>query len=240
MRTLRRVLLALLATLVIPIAVTTTAHADSFRFWGYYQWTDDAWTFATTGPADAVPVDGDTEGWRFAVADETSTRFPRVGDVFDDICGEVSPADGQKRVAVVLDYGTAEDAPEGTEPPPPRGDCAQVPTDASGADVLAAVAEVRSDPSGLTCGIDGYPATGCGDPVAGPAPTTSDEPVDLALAAGNEPTADEPATDTTTESPAAETEADDSNATLWLVLGIVGIVAVAIGAAVRMRRSPEE
>lgn len=231
MRTVRLVLLTLLATFLLPIAVATTANADSYRFWGYYQWTDGAWNFATTGPAEAVPADGAIEGWRYAVTDESTIRFPRVGDVFDDVCGDVAPADGQKRVAVVLDYGTAEDAPEGSEPPLPRGECAQVPTDASGADVLASVAEVRSDSAGMTCGLDGYPATGCGDPVAGPAPTGSEEPVEIT----------QPATDGTESAAAqAEDEDDDTDDTLWLGLGGIAILAVVIGAAVRMRRTAGE
>jgi hypothetical protein len=235
MRYLRRTTLAVLAALLLPLAFATTASAESFRYWGYFQWTDGAWAFAQTGPADTVPEDGSVEGWRFAVGDETSTRFPRTGDVFEEVCGSVDPAADEKRVAVVIDYGTAEDAPDGDTVPEPRGECAQVPADASGADVLAAVAEIRSD-AGLTCALDGYPSSGCGDPVDGAAPTDTEQTVDIAV----------PATADQTGAPETGEPVDDASGsgadsgTVALVLAIVAVVAVAVAAAVRMRRRPTE
>jgi cobalamin biosynthesis Mg chelatase CobN len=67
-----------------------------------------------------------------------------------------------KRVAVVLDYGRAVDGDGTSTPPDVAAECAVVPTAATGAEVLAAVAAVRNGTTGLVCGINGYPATGCG------------------------------------------------------------------------------
>ncbi|WP_033822490.1 SCO2322 family protein, partial [Kitasatospora sp. MBT63] len=79
---------------------------------------------------------------------------------------------GRKRVAVVLDFGTAADSPPGAldagqSPPAPRTACASVPSGATSAEVLAAVAPpLRYDSAGLLCAIAGYPRAGCGEPVA--------------------------------------------------------------------------
>jgi hypothetical protein len=81
-----------------------------------------------------------------------------------------------KRVALVLDFGTAADAPNGATPPPAHTACAQVPQDASAADALAAVAKpLRYNSAGLVCAITGYPQSGCGEQV-GSAPEHSPSP----------------------------------------------------------------
>jgi hypothetical protein len=179
-----RALLAGAAALGLGLAAPLAAQADdAFRFWSYYQWDADNWTFAQAGPADTRPADGDVEGWRFAVAGMDDPRFPRAAGDFDLICGSSEAGDGEKRVAVVIDFGTAADAEDGAEPPAARGACAVVAENASGADVLTAAAdEVRYGDGGFTCGIAGYPATGCGGPAEGEAPSGPEDPVELALA----------------------------------------------------------
>lgn len=225
---LGQVALAVVAGLLIPTVVAGTAQADAFRYWGYYQWSAGEWAFATTGPGDTVPEDGAVEGWRFAVADDSSSRFPRTGDVFDDICGDASAGDGQKRVAVVIDYGTPEDAPEGDEPPAPRGGCAVVDEEATGADVLASVSEVRTGDDGLTCGIDGFPGAGCGDRVDGAAPTGEEQTVDLALPSDGDDAADDGEPETTDDG--------DGNQQIALIVGLGAVVLVGVAALIRMRR----
>jgi LPXTG-motif cell wall-anchored protein len=179
----RLLLLTLAAALLALVAVAAPAQAQSFRYWGYYtaDGTGGEWGFAQTGPAEAVPADGTVEGWRFAVTGEASTRVPRAEADFAMLCGGTEPAEGSKRVGVVIDYGTAQDAPQGDEVPAARGACAVVPTDATGSDVLAAVAELRLEDGGFICGIDGYPSSGCGDEVDVAAPTGQDDPVQLVL-----------------------------------------------------------
>ncbi|NED98318.1 hypothetical protein G1H11_23740 [Phytoactinopolyspora alkaliphila] len=238
MRSLRRMALAVLAAVLLPVAVAGTAEADSYRFWGYYQWADGEWAFAPTGPADTTPEDGAIEGWRFAVGGESATRFPRTGDVFEEICGGAAAEDSEKRVAVVIDYGTPEDAPEGDEPPAPRGECAVVADDASGSDVLAAVAQARFGDGGLMCGIDGYPSSDCGGPVDGPAPTDDETAVELVLPSDGE-TSDDPTDDAEATDPANAADADDDGGS-QLALGIAAAAVVLIGIAAvwRMRRSP--
>ena len=185
MALLRRSLTALLTALLfagaLPAALAP-AYADTgYRYWGYFHWeAADGWQFATTGPADYTPKDGSVEGWRFAVNVGKSARPPRTDGDFDAICAETPAQEGQKRVAVVIDYGLEEDAPKGEEPPAPRGECALVPTDATGAQVLQAVADVRIE-EGLTCGIDGYPARECGPAVKGVSVPANDEQVQLQL-----------------------------------------------------------
>jgi hypothetical protein len=184
MSRLRIVSLALAAAVtaaLLGLGLALPAQAESFRYWGYYYSEADTWTFAQAGPSDTIPPDGAVEGWRFAVTGEASQRFPRAAPDVDVLCAGVEPAEGTKQVGVVIDYGTEEDAPEGDTVPAPRGACAQVPEDATGSDVLAAVAELRLGEGGFICGIDGYPSAGCGDQVDVEAPSGDEAPVALEL-----------------------------------------------------------
>jgi hypothetical protein len=219
-RSVVRLLVAL--TLVVgSAALALPANAEAFRYWGYYSWQDAAWTFAETGPAEAIPPDGAVEGWRFATTGEDSSRVPRADGDFEQLCSSTPAADGTKRVGVVIDYGTTEDAPDGDTVLAARGACAAVPEDASGSDVLAAVADLRLGEGGFVCGIDGYPAAGCGDSVEGEAPSGDEAAVELELAAG----------------------ADAGEGTRWTGL-LIGVAAVAVvataGIAIARRRSPDD
>ncbi|MEV6009678.1 SCO2322 family protein [Streptomyces sp. NPDC051976] len=146
------------------------AHAAGYRYWSYWLGVGGGWTYAQSGPAVRVPGDGSVEGWRFAVSLDAADKAaqPRGKADFAAICGGTPAVKGQKRVALVIDAGTAADAPGGARPPAVRTACARVRRDASSADALAAVAKpLRYDSAGILCAIGGYPATGCGEQVAG-------------------------------------------------------------------------
>jgi hypothetical protein len=213
--------------LAVAVPLTANAQDDVFRFWGYYQWTDDTWAFAQIGPADATPAEGAVEGWRYAVAG-AEPRFPRADGDFELICGSAGADAGEKRVAVVIDYGTGADSEDGSEPPAAEGACAVVGDDATGADVLAAVTEVRVDDSGLTCGLGGYPQQGCGGPVSTPAPTGPEDSVELALPQPETPAA---------AGGADGADEDGDGIPVGLLVGIGAVAVVAVAAAVRARGS---
>ncbi|MFI9026248.1 SCO2322 family protein [Streptomyces sp. NPDC053560] len=150
------------------------AHADEYRYWSF--WTADApahgkstWSYATEGPSTARPEDGGAVGFRFTVsADSARAATPRAAADFDAVCGGTKPADGRKRVAVAVDFGTAADAPKGETPPAAREKCARVPDDASAGEALAAVAApLRYDSSALLCAISGFPEKGCAEQAGG-------------------------------------------------------------------------
>jgi hypothetical protein len=165
----RRVLpLAAVAALVLGLLAALPAHAATFQYWGYYQLTDGAWVFAQKGSGETNPADGAVEGWRWAISEESGTppRTPRLTPTFEQVCAGSVAQSGKKRVAVVLDYGRAVDGDGSAPPPDPGTECAVVPTAATGAEVLAAVAAVRTGTTGLVCGVNGYPATGCGGAVS--------------------------------------------------------------------------
>jgi uncharacterized membrane protein YgcG len=161
------------------VLAAPAADAASYRYWSYWTVTDAAWKFAQVGPTTLRPKDGDVQGWRFAVTtDSTSAARPRLAPstAFDDVCGSTARPDGQKRVALVVDFGTAADASSGDEPPsdPLRGECVVTGTAADGWDVLVTAGyAIRSDDGGLICGLAGYPAKGCGEAVVDP-PKTSE------------------------------------------------------------------
>jgi hypothetical protein len=153
----------------LVLAFASPASANATAFWGYWQAHGSTWAFAQTGPASTHPKDGDVEGWRFARSSGDTGVPPRGAPAFGAVCGSAAAPAGDKRVAVVIDYGAAADAPTGGAPPVARTACAVVPQGATGADVLAKVARPQSDKSGLICAID---ASGtCA--AAAPAPTAS-------------------------------------------------------------------
>ncbi|WP_197085121.1 SCO2322 family protein [Saccharothrix sp. ST-888] len=169
----RRAAAALLAAaLAVPLTLllgTAPAQATGYRYWSFWKWSGSAWAYQQQGPTVHVPQDGGVDGWRFAVSPDggrDAARPTAAGD-FGAICADTPAQPGRKRVAVVLDFGTAADAPSAEAPPAPRTACAAVPTTASSAEVLAVAAPpLRYDTNGLLCAIAGYPHAGCGDTVA--------------------------------------------------------------------------
>ncbi|APE21317.1 MULTISPECIES: SCO2322 family protein [Streptomyces] len=159
-----------LLTLTGVVAAAAPAQAAGYRYWSFWESAGGKpWAYATQGPATARPADGDAIGFRFAISNGTNdTSQPTVTPDFPGICGGVAQKDGTKRVAVVVDFGGPADAPPGETPPEKliKVGCAQVREDATGAEALAAVAKpLRYDSAAMLCGIAGYPARGCGEPV---------------------------------------------------------------------------
>jgi hypothetical protein len=164
-RMLRAAVILILVTLAGGIAAAP-AQAASYRYWGYFHLTKGAWAFAQTGAAQSTPANGAVEGWRFAVADESSIRAPRATPTFAALCTGTAIKAGSKRVALVIDFGRAADSADGATPPAPKASCVTVPEKATGADILVAGGATLRLSKALDCAIDGWPATGCGDPVA--------------------------------------------------------------------------
>ncbi|MDT7844692.1 SCO2322 family protein [Streptomyces justiciae] len=165
---MRRLTPLLLAALCLLPLSTQAAHATGYRYWSFWDRTGTAWTYATQGPATAVPSDGDVQGFRFAVSEDSADATkPRGTASFAKICANTPAASGKKRVALIIDFGTRTDAPSGETPPALRTRCALVPKNATTAEALASVAKpLRYDTNALLCAIAGYPETGCGEPVA--------------------------------------------------------------------------
>ncbi|MEU6287544.1 SCO2322 family protein [Streptomyces sp. NPDC001705] len=164
----RRVVLLFLAAFLL-IGSAGQAQAAGYRYWSFWDRDGDQWVYATQGPSLTRPSDGDVQGFRFAVsANSDDAAKPRGAADFASICARTPAEDGSKRVALVLDFGTAADAPSGETPPPRRTACAQVAPDATTADALADVAgPLRYNTSALLCAIGGYPKSGCGEQVSG-------------------------------------------------------------------------
>jgi hypothetical protein len=105
---------------------------------------------------------------------------------------------------------------------------------ATGAKILAAVAKVRIE-KGLTCGIAGYPASGCGDPVKSIKVPATDTPIKLQIGAPvGSATTPTPAAAATTQTPALTTD----SGTPWggIVIAAVVVVALAGGGFTLSRR----
>jgi hypothetical protein len=234
------------AAVLLGLLTAAPAQAANYQYWGYYQLDNGAWTFAQKGPAETNPADGSVEGWRWAITEESGTppRNPRVTPAFTNVCGSGAAETGTKRVAVVIDYGRDVDGDGGT-PPKPVTKCATVPTAATGAEVLAAVATVRNGDGGLVCGIDNYPATGCGGQVSTltDAQKAADTPVtELGAAAPGATPGATSATATETAGPVvapAPTSTTSSGVppVVWVGLAILVLgVAALVWSAMRRRR----
>ncbi|GLW72395.1 hypothetical protein Kpho02_46940 [Kitasatospora phosalacinea] len=165
-----RLLLTLLAACTVLLGPAAGASsAAEYRYWSFWKGGADGWAYQQVGPAGNVPADGAVDGWRFALSPDGGQDAPRPGPApdFAAVCADTAPGGGHKRVAVVLDFGTAQDAPGGEQPPAVRSVCASVPTAANSAEVLAAVAApLRYDSGAMLCAISGYPHAGCGEQVA--------------------------------------------------------------------------
>ncbi|MFJ8627198.1 SCO2322 family protein [Kitasatospora sp. NPDC093550] len=163
-------LLVPLVGVLLVVAGAAPAEAAGYRYWSFWRGAEGgSWAYQQQGPAIAVPPDGAVDGWRFAVSPDggQDAAKPRTAGSFADICARTPAQEGRKRVAVVLDFGTAEDAgATGATVPGPRTACAAVAPRATSAEVLAAVAPpLRYDSNGLLCAIAGYPSAGCADQV---------------------------------------------------------------------------
>ncbi|MGW3011419.1 SCO2322 family protein [Streptomyces sp. NPDC001219] len=145
------------------------AQAQEYRYWSFWDGKGGSWAYATQGPATLRPADGAVAGFRFTVgADSAGAGKPRAAARFEAICRDTPAKDGHKRIGIVLDFGTAAEAPGGERPPKARTECAQVPEDASAGEALAAVARpLRYDANALLCAIAGYPKAGCAESVSG-------------------------------------------------------------------------
>jgi hypothetical protein len=232
-----RLVLSLLVGLLIAGTATTTAQAENgYRFWGYYQWSGSQWAFAQKGSDVVVPADGAVEGWRYAVGG-AKPRVPRAAGDFNAICGPTAAETGKKRVALVIDPGTPTDSATGAAPPPATGTCVVTDQKATGAKILAAVAKVRIE-KGLTCGIAGYPASGCGDPVKDIKVPATDAPIKLQIGAPvGSATTPTPTAAPTTQTTQAAASTNDSGAP-WggIVIAAVVVVALAGGGFALSRR----
>lgn len=167
---------ALLSGLLLVLGMSGQAQAAAYRYWSFWERDGSAWAYATQGPSTARPTDGAVQGFRFAVSrDSADAVQPRGAADFASICGDTAARGGEKRVALVIDFGTAADAPEGETPPAARTACARVPDDATTAEALASVAKpLRYDTNALLCAIGGYPGKGCGEAVGSDAGSASD------------------------------------------------------------------
>ncbi|MFD0337970.1 SCO2322 family protein [Streptomyces sp. NPDC127117] len=162
---------ALLVVLGAVLAVLGAgpAQAAGYRYWSFWEGSGSGWTYATQGPSLVRPDDGAVQGFRFSVSEDSQdSAKPRRAPEFTEICADTPAKDGTKRIALVIDPGTAADAPAGETPPAPRTACARVKPDASAAEALASVAKpLRYNSDAMLCAITGYPGSGCGEQVSG-------------------------------------------------------------------------
>jgi hypothetical protein len=169
--TLLFALLAALLSTHFVNATSATAADKGWRYWGYFQAAPKAktWTAAMTGPTVDIK-DGAVEGWSFVFSsDDIPSIAPKVKPNFSSLCGTTKSKNGMKRIGVVIDFGSSAYAPKGEKPKKTLTTCVVTAMDSQGIDVLGQVIKVRSDGSGLICGLNGYPKKECGVEINTPA-----------------------------------------------------------------------
>ncbi|MEU6675737.1 SCO2322 family protein [Streptomyces sp. NPDC046925] len=164
-----RLLVGALVAALLGVLAAAPAQAAGYRYWSFWDRDGSSWAYASQGPSTARPDDGSVQGFRFSVSEDSKDAAkPRGAADFDTICAKTPAKDDRKRIALVIDFGTAADAPDGETPQQRRTACALIADDATSADALAAVAgPLRYDSNALLCAIAGYPKSGCGEQVAG-------------------------------------------------------------------------
>ncbi|MEU9165869.1 SCO2322 family protein [Streptomyces sp. NPDC048424] len=205
--------LSLALGIVLAVLAAAPALAAGYRYWSFWDGSDGGkWSYATQGPSMARPKDGSVQGFRFSVSKDAADQAaqPRAAADFESVCGSTAPAQGRKRVALVVDFGVPADAPSGEAPPQdaPRTACAQVAPEATAAEALASVAKpLRYNSAALLCAISGYPRQGCGEPMA-----------------------DAPA------QPSAQPAKDDGGPSAGLLAGMAAVAALAAAGVWQSRR----
>ncbi|MER5359084.1 SCO2322 family protein [Streptomyces sp. NPDC002785] len=216
---------ALLVVLGAVLAVlgTGTAQAAGYRYWSFWEGSGTDWTYATQGPSLVRPDDGAVQGFRFSVSEDSQdSAKPRRSPGFTEICADTPAKDGTKRVALVIDPGTAADAPAGETPPALRTVCARVAADASTAEALASVAKpLRYSSDALLCAISGYPGSGCGEQVSGN---------------GHETPAASAASDAATSDAATGSGGSGGGPSAGVLVGVGAVLLLGIAAVVQARR----
>ncbi|MFI1409158.1 SCO2322 family protein [Streptomyces sp. NPDC020707] len=230
--------LLVLGLLLAVVGTAGQAQAVGYRYWSF--WDRDAagtWVYATQGPSTARPSDGDVQGFRFSVSEDSKhSAKPRGPSGFAAICAKTPAREGAKRVALVLDFGTADDAPAGSAPPDPspRTACARLDEDATTADALAAVAEpLRYDTNALLCAIAGYPRTGCGEAVSDGAGSGDAGSGDRPEASATPRRASEPGSG---DGDGDKDGDGDGGPSVGLVAGIAAVAVLGAGALWQARR----
>ena len=157
----------LAATIFTP---TAQAAEKGYRYWGYYQAAANStqWKAAMTGPTVDI-ADGSVEGWIFTFSsNDIPSTPPSVKPRFSAICGKTKPEQGFKRIALVIDFGNPAIAPKGEKVKSTITRCVVTAEESQGIDVLAQELRVRTDKSGLLCGLNGYPSKECGAEIVAP------------------------------------------------------------------------
>ena len=200
-----------------PVSSTGTTYV----YWSYWNGqADGTWAASNVGAGSDTPADGSVVGWRWSAgASGDINQPPREAASFAAICDSTPPQAGQKRVGVVIDFGTPAVAPDGQTPPANVTKCVVGASTENGLQVTSGAAAERSTPEGQVCGLDGYPATGCGGPV----------PVASAIAEAS-------------AAPSTAPASTESSSTSWVpfVIGLLILLAlIAGGVAIAKNRKRE-
>src|ERR1700726_3253394 len=95
-----------LAALAVCAAVVITVPGQAragppYRYWAYYVAHGTSWQYSQRGPASEYPVDGEVQGWRFAVqVDAGNGLLPRAAPSFARLCASTPAKAGELRVGV--------------------------------------------------------------------------------------------------------------------------------------------
>ncbi|MCH9814993.1 MAG: hypothetical protein K0U64_00895 [Actinomycetia bacterium] len=176
-------LVTVFAVFGLMVSLGGSAKAESFTYWSLWVEEDGKWAPSQQGASDLTVTDQSVLGAKYLESEVelTSSDAPELKPDYAALCPDLPAAEGQVRVAIVLEYGDASLAPDGTNPPGNSNECVTIPEPATAAVALENAGSVTADSAGFITAINGYPADAAGasvTPSAVPVGEPDDEGTD--------------------------------------------------------------
>jgi hypothetical protein len=152
-------LVALFAVFGMVVSSGATAKAESFTYWSLWVEADGKWAPSQQGASELEVTDQSVLGAKYLESEVelTTSDAPEIRPDYATLCPDLPAAEGQVRVAVILEYGGADLAPEGTNPPGNTTECVTIPEPVTASVALENADSVTADSAGFITAINGYP-----------------------------------------------------------------------------------
>lgn len=220
---------------VLGTASVSHASASGFRYWNFWVVDADAWALPQATPQERQLSDFDVDGWHFGIWGDDGGAPPRAVTSFTSLCPSLAakPATaGKARIAVVLDPGSAADAPRGESPRAIRTVCLTVPEGSSSREALERAATTVRIELNTICAIDDYPRSECA-PRVGDSGTATTTRTDTSASVTSSMT-----TDDTNETGTQGTQQAAWQRAAPILMALVGSLLLVGGVVVGLRRRP--
>ncbi len=228
------VAVALLTLAVAGTSAAVSAADSGYRYWNF--WVEDAgsWTLPEETQQERQLADASVDGWHFGVWGDDGGDPPRSVTSFNSLCPALAAGTAHPdtvRVAVVIDPGTADDAPAGQSPRAIRTVCLRLSAGSTSRDALERAATSVRIENNTVCAIDDYPRGECA-PLVGQSASAS--PSSSANTKSSAPNGDQTRPDA---DPSSRQQAAWKRAAP-IAMAVLGSALLVAGSVIALRRSP--